>query len=141
MTIDQSRLERLRRATTVNQVERDLIEQARRRGGVRVVLFRAVNDAGERVWQFDPHFDQPQLEEAGLVMIEALLPLHRRLMAAGVMLMVHTDWGARECHAMRHGTKIMSRRTARGPASTPSKPPTTGSSHACSSTSPSTSPT
>jgi hypothetical protein len=46
-----------------------------------------------------------ELEQAGLVVTRALLPLHRRLMAAGVVLMVHTEWGTRECYAMRHGLR------------------------------------
>jgi len=35
----------------------------------------------------------------------ALLPLHRRLLKSGLVLMIHTDWGLRECYAMRHGVR------------------------------------
>src|SRR5205814_7583732 len=92
MIIGRERIEKLRHAGDVNQVERSLIAQVRRRDDVRVVLFRAKNDTGERVWQFGPDLEDSMMEDAGTVMTRALLPLHRRLMAAGVMLMVHTDW-------------------------------------------------
>ena len=76
---------------------------------VRVVLFRAMNSAGQRVWQFDPDMSEEELEEAGIVFTRALLPFHRRLMAAGIVLMVHTEWGIRECYAVRHGLRVLSK--------------------------------
>src|SRR6185503_2892331 len=103
MVIGRERIEKLRHADGVNQVERNLIAQVRRRENVRIVLFRAKNDAGQRVWQFGPDIQDSMMADVGIVMTKALLPLHRRLMAAGVMLMVHTDWGGRECVAMRDG--------------------------------------
>jgi hypothetical protein len=104
--VGRKRLNALRRPTGISRVERWLIDQARQGGSsARILLFRAVNGAGERVWQFDPALGDADLEEAGYVMSMALLPFHRRLMASGVVLMVHTDWGLRECYAMRSGVK------------------------------------
>jgi hypothetical protein len=108
MFVGSERLARLQGAPSVNQVERALIAEVKRRG-VRVVLFRGMNDEGRRVWEFDPAFDEHELENAGVVMSRALLPLHRRLMAAGVMIMVHTDWGRRESGCMRHGIATLLR--------------------------------
>jgi hypothetical protein len=102
--VGRKRLDDLRKPSGISRVERWLIEQARERGAsARILLFRAVNNEGERVWQFDPSLSEPDLEDGGLVMSKALLPFHRRLMASGVVLMVHTDWGLRECYAMRSG--------------------------------------
>jgi hypothetical protein len=104
MTVGRKRIDDLRKPTGISPVERWLIEQARQRGSSRrIILFRAVNDAGERVWQFDPSLAESELEEGGYVLSKALLPFHRRLLASGVVLMVHTDWGLRECYAMRSG--------------------------------------
>lgn len=104
MTVGRKRIDDLRKPTGISSVERWLIEQARQRGpSGRIILFRAVNDAGERVWQFDPSLAESELEEGGYVLSKALLPFHRRLLASGVVLMVHTDWGLRECYAMRSG--------------------------------------
>jgi hypothetical protein len=114
MVIGCERIEKLRHAGDVNQVERSLIAQVRRRENVRVVLFRAKNDAGERVWQFGPDLQDSMMEDVGIVMTKALLPLHRRLMAAGVMLMVHTDWGGRECLSMRDGMRALADKAGQG---------------------------
>src|ERR1041385_8394593 len=78
MVIGRERIERLRHSNGVNQVERGLIEQIRRRNQVRIVLFRAMNDHGERVWRFGSDLDDDAMEDGGLVMTNALLPLHRR---------------------------------------------------------------
>jgi hypothetical protein len=106
MIIGRKRIDDLRKPSSISRVERWLIEQARKgSSSASIVLFRAVNDAGERVWQFDPALSQADLEDGGYVMSRALLPFHRRLMASGVVLMVHTDWGIRECYAMRTGVE------------------------------------
>jgi hypothetical protein len=100
MIVDRERLDRLRGATTVNDAERGIIAAARR-ARARVLVLRAADDTGTRLWQLDPSLDEPALAEGGYVLSRAILPLHRRLVAAGVMLMVHTEWGVRECYAMR----------------------------------------
>jgi len=108
MTIGRSRFEQLKKARGLSRVERWLVDQVSRRGA-RMILFRAVNEAGQRVWQFDPTLSEQEIEEGGTVMVQALLPLHRSWLSAGVVLIVHTDWGLRECHAMRHGARVLER--------------------------------
>jgi hypothetical protein len=114
MVIGRDRIEKLRKSTSVNDVERSLVAQVRRRERVRVVLFRAKNDAGRRVWEFGPDLEDSMMDDVGVVMTKALLPLHRRLMAAGVMLMVHTDWGGRESLSLRDGMRALAERAGRG---------------------------
>lgn len=110
MVLGKERIDKLRGSTSLNKVDRWLIEQAaRRQGRNRVLLFRACNARDERVWQFDPSLTDPELEEAGYVLSCALIPFHRRLLNSGVVLMVHTDWGVRECYAMRHGVRKLER--------------------------------
>jgi len=106
MVLGRERIEGLRGSTSLNRVDRWLIDQAVQRAGKsRMILFRACNRLGERVWQFDPSLSDPELEEAGYLLTCALVPFHRRLLNAGVVLMAHTDWGLRECYAMRHGVR------------------------------------
>lgn len=106
MILGRDRIKQLRGPSSLSRVDRWLLEQAsRRRGRNRVILFRACNREGERVWQFDPGLSDAELEEAGYLLTCALLPFHRRLLHSGVVLMVHTDWGLRECYAMRHGVR------------------------------------
>lgn len=105
---DRQRLEKIRFSTELSEVERWLVEQAQQRGeGATIVIFRAVNEGGGRVFEFGTDLPEDELEEGGYVFSRALLPLHRRLLAAGVMLMVHTDWGGRPCYAMRQGKRRM----------------------------------
>jgi hypothetical protein len=106
MVVGRARIAQLRTPSDLSKVERWMIEQAKIRGErARIVIFRAVNERGERVWEFDPTLSERELEEGGLVLTKALIPLHRRLMAAGVVLMLHTDWGLRDCYALRHGIR------------------------------------
>ena len=66
MVLGRERIEALRRPTSLNKVDRWLIDQAVRRSGKsRLILFRACNRQGERVWQFDPSLSDAELEEAG----------------------------------------------------------------------------
>ena len=114
MVIDQARLDRAGKSSSLSPVEEWLVEEARCRGdGARVLLFRAANSANERVWEFDRSFDEPELQKAGAIMTRALLPLHRALLRSGVVLMVHTDWGRRESYAMRHGVRALTEEVTR----------------------------
>lgn len=110
MTFGRDRIGQLSKPTGISRVERWMIEEVGRRGErARVLLFRAVNTQAQRVWQFDPDMSEQELEDAGVILTKALLPFHRRLMASGVVLMVHTEWGVRECYAMRHGLRVLAR--------------------------------
>lgn len=116
MVIDRQRLERVGQSSTLSPVERWLVDEARRRGdGAKVLIFRAANSANERVWEFDRSFSETELQEAGVIMTRSLLPLHRALLTSGVVLMVHTDWGRRESHAMRHGVQSLIQEITRSP--------------------------
>lgn len=99
----RDRLDHIARTDDVNEVEQKLIKEAQARDA-RVVLFRAA--VGERLlWQFDPSFDDDELVQAGYVMTMGLLPLHRRFVRAGVVLLFHSGWATRECYAMRAGVE------------------------------------
>jgi hypothetical protein len=122
VVIGLKRIRDLRKPTGISRVERWLIEQAHQgSSSAHILLFRAVNNEGERVWQFDPDLSEPDLEEGGYVMSKALLPFHRRLMAGGIVLMVHTDWGLRECYAMRSGVQKALAEIARSPNEDPTR--------------------
>lgn len=117
MVIGHDRIQRLRRPAGMSDVDRWLIQQAAQRADrAKVILFRAVNAQGERVWQFDPDLSDQELSEGGYVLTRALLPFHRRLLKSGMALMVHTDWGLRECYAMRQGVRQLKSELKRGPS-------------------------
>src|SRR5688572_7529668 len=63
MVLGRERIEALRGSTSLNRVDRWLIDQAVQRSGKsRMILFRACNRFGERVWQFDPNLSDAELE-------------------------------------------------------------------------------
>jgi len=100
------RIEALRQPTSLSAADRYLIEQTKKCGSrVHLLAFRAANEAGERLWSFDPKLSSSQAEELGYLLIKSLLPVHRRLMANGVALLAHTECGTREAYAMRYGVR------------------------------------
>ena len=102
----EERIEALKQPTSLNAADRYLIEQAKKCGSrVHLAAIRAANEAGERLWSFDPKLSSSQAEELGYLITKSLLPVHRRLMANGVALLAHTEWGTRECYAMRYGMR------------------------------------
>lgn len=102
----EERIEALKQPTSLSAADRYLIEQTKKCGSrVHLLAFRATNDAGDRLWSFDPKLSSAQAEELGYLITKSLLPVHRRLMANGVALLAHTECGTRECYAMRYGVR------------------------------------
>lgn len=100
------RIEALKQPTALNAADRYLIEQTKKYGNrVHLAAFRAANEAGDRLWSFDPKLNGAQAEELGYLLTKSLLPVHRRMMANGVALLAHTECGTRECYAMRYGVR------------------------------------
>lgn len=107
MVVDRKRLEAVRGSDSVNEVEKRILRECeQRKGRCHVAIFRGVTASGQVSWSFDPRFDERELGEAGYVMTRALLPLHRRMLANEILLFVHSEWGERECIAMRKGVEL-----------------------------------
>lgn len=106
MVFGLERIETLRKPTRLSEVDRYIIDQTRRRKGrVHLAAFRAGDDFGQRLWSFDPTLSGAEIEELGYLITKSLIPVHRRMMANGVALIAHTEWGPRECYAMRYGVR------------------------------------
>ena len=105
MVVDHAKRERLRGDhPELSAADRWIVERVRGYGGrCPILILRGADDDGERLWQFDPTFGDDELEEVGSLLSRALLPLYRRFLCAGVILFVHTEWGARETPPMRRG--------------------------------------
>jgi hypothetical protein len=107
MVVDRKRLAAVRGSESVNDVEKRILRECeQRKGRCHVAIFRGITTAGHVGWSFDPSFDERELGEAGYVMTRALLPLHRRMLANEILLFVHSEWGDRECLAMRKGVEL-----------------------------------
>lgn len=107
MIVDRKRLDAVRGTDRVNEVEKRILRECeQRKGRCHVAIFRGVTVSGQVGWSFDPSFDERELAEAGYVMTRALLPLHRRMLKNEILLFVHSEWGDRECLAMRRGVEL-----------------------------------
>lgn len=66
-----------------------------------VVVFRARSDDGTGSWGFDPQLPDTQARELAKRLARTHVESHRRLFAAGVLAVVHTDYGPREAELFR----------------------------------------
>jgi hypothetical protein len=66
-----------------------------------VVVFRAKSDDGQGSWGFDPKLPDPDARELAKRLARNHMMSHRRLFGAGVLAVVHTDYGLREAELFR----------------------------------------
>lgn len=66
-----------------------------------VVVFRAKSDDGIGSWGLDPQLSEGEARELAKRLSRTHVESHRRLFAAGVLAVVHTDYGLREAELFR----------------------------------------
>lgn len=104
MVIDDARRERLRGDPELNDADRWIIGRVSERGpDIPILIMRGADETGQRLWEFDAKYGEAELEDLGRLLARALLPLYRRFLCSGIILFVHTEWGARETPPMRRG--------------------------------------
>lgn len=109
MVIDTRRRDRLKEMPPLNEVDRAILDRVRGRGDdTPMLIMRAADDSGKRLWSFDPSFTDDEVEETGAELVRSLMPLYRRFLASGITLFVHADWGERELSPMRRGVARLS---------------------------------
>jgi len=85
-------------------VDRRILARVRKRSAnTPIMIMRGIDDSGDALWRFDADFGDAELEQAGRIFVGSLLPLYRRLLAAGIVLFVHAHWGERETPPLRRG--------------------------------------
>lgn len=65
------------------------------------VIFRARSDDGAGSWGFDPRLPDADARDLAKHLARTHMQSHRRLFAAGVLAVVHTDYGTREADLFR----------------------------------------
>jgi hypothetical protein len=65
------------------------------------VLFRAKSDDGTGSWGFDRNLSEVDARDLAKRLARTHMKSHRRLFAAGVLAVVHTDYGTREADLFR----------------------------------------
>ena len=102
LVLGQERLARLRRETRPSALDDALYLRVKAAGSPpSVVVFRARSDDGTGSWGFDPQLSDAQARELAKRLARTHVESHRRLFAAGVLAVVHTDYGLREAELFR----------------------------------------
>jgi hypothetical protein len=101
-----ARLEQLRQATGASTVDRQIFEAVKQRGArVTVLCIRGKNDDVSGHWRLEDDLDDGDAEELGYLLVRSQLATYRRLVAHGIIALIHSDWGPREATAFRRGSE------------------------------------
>lgn len=106
IVVGRAKLDEVNAGTELNAMDRWLLDQVEQTGA-SIAVFRGVGADGARAFTIDPELDERDAEQLGYVLTRGLLPVHRRMVKAGVTLLAHCDFGPREHHAMRVGVRRM----------------------------------
>jgi len=102
LILGQERLARLRRDARPGALDDALYLRVKAAAPApTVVVFRARSDDGKGSWGFDPHLADSDARELAKRLVRTHVESHRRLFAAGVLAVVHTDYGLREAELFR----------------------------------------
>lgn len=105
--IDRTRLATLREGPGESAIDRAIVREARARSGrARLAMFRARGN-DDAAWELDADLTDEEAAEAGYLLVRSHLWLHRKLMASGILAIVHVELGFREVDALREATKTM----------------------------------
>ena len=87
-------------------VDRGILERVRAEGGnAPILILRAANESGQRLWSFAEEFEASELVDVASSLVSNLMLLYRELVRLGIVLFVHTDFGTRELMPMRRGVE------------------------------------
>jgi hypothetical protein len=102
LVLGQERLARLRANERPSELDDPLYLRVKACSSPpSVVVFRAKNDDGTGWWGFDPQLSNAQARELAKRLARTHVENHRRPFAAGVLGVVHTDYGLREAELFR----------------------------------------
>lgn len=103
IVVHAERIATLRSDGSPGPIDREVLRQIRmRRGRVSVLALRGA--AGGGSYRFDPALDAAQVRDLGYLLVKSQLQTYRRLLAAGVLVHFHVDWGGVETDAFRAGS-------------------------------------
>lgn len=100
----RARLEELRSAIGLSDVDRHIISIVRRRAPLSAFVFRG-RGQGDVQWRFDAELDASERAELAELMFQSHLPIKRELLTAGAIDNLYIDWGQREVQAFEAGLR------------------------------------
>jgi hypothetical protein len=100
VVVGRARLEALRKSTAPGALDREIIEEVRKRQGrVKALVIRFAD------WRVDPSLDVHDREELGLLLTRSQLSTYRRFLSAGIVVVVHGELGPVETEVFRRGAE------------------------------------
>lgn len=107
----RERLEELRREHyTGASLDREVLAHARSRAGQdQMIVFRGRSDDGSGSWTMAADLSDDERDELGYRLVRDQLATYRRLVAAGVFALVHSDWDPPAVDAYISGTQRLLR--------------------------------
>ncbi|MGZ3421947.1 MAG: hypothetical protein ACXWUG_17210 [Polyangiales bacterium] len=100
VVVGRARLEALRKSTEPGALDRRILDEVRRqRGRVNALIIRGTD------WHVDPSLDVHEREELGLLLTRSQLPTYRRFLSAGMVVVVHAEFGPLETEVFRRGAE------------------------------------
>jgi hypothetical protein len=100
VVLGRARLEALRKSTAPGALDRFILDEVRKRAGsVSALVVRGVD------WRVDPSLDVHDREELGLLLTRSQVPTYRRFLSAGMVVVVHGEFGPIETEIFRRGAE------------------------------------
>jgi hypothetical protein len=102
ISLGAARLAALRAAEQGGEIDDALYLRVKScRESASAVIFRARSDDGSGSWGFDPELGDVDARDLAKRLARTHMESHRRLFGAGVLAVVHTDYGTREAALFR----------------------------------------
>lgn len=106
LRVGRERLIELRRSAAGSPIDDECVRRVRRgRGRIRAVLFRGRNDDSSASWGFAEDLGPDEELELAQLLVRSMNVTRRRLMAAGVLVHMHTEFSFRDADLCKRATE------------------------------------
>ncbi len=108
--LGRERLEELRARPGPGAIDREILAAVRERARpVHALVFRGRSGSERGFWRLSEQLDDDERVELATRIVRGQIETHRRLIAAGVQVLVHTELRVRELAALRSGSETVAR--------------------------------
>lgn len=109
----QDRLDAVRRCPGLSAAKEGMLCRIEdRESNTPILILRATDDDGSRLWEFDPDFSAEELAGVARDFVQSLLPFYRRVARSGIVLFVHSGWRSRDLATLRETVAVTSKSRA-----------------------------
>jgi len=105
--VGRERLRELRVAPDGGSLDEQIWRSATKHADASIMVMRGRNDDGSGSWGFDEELTDEETTELGELLVRSQVPTYRRLIAAGMLALIHVEFGFREVAALRNATAVV----------------------------------